>query len=212
MPPIDPARLLAGAEAARTQPEQSAEVIARALAAAPQDPEIRLAAYRFHFYNHDYDAALGHARALLGHAARRLNVATEWRAVAPGDAAFSAHETAPGLYMQALIAMGYCLARNGARGAGQGGRARPLRPVRRRLAARLGRGGGAGGVTSGAAPGSAAARAYLEREEVQGVATGRIAPVTGVPRRRAVFCRTHDSAFVGVAKPPMLACSLPTFL
>ena len=46
-------------------------------------------------------------------AARRLNVSTDWRAVRPGDAAFSAMEFAPGLYMQALVALGYCAARLG---------------------------------------------------------------------------------------------------
>ncbi|MCR8547456.1 hypothetical protein M4578_06425 [Salipiger sp. P9] len=114
MPPIDPAALLAGAEAARTQPEQSAEVIARALRAAPQDAELRLAAYRFYFYTHNHAAALEQAEELLRHAARRLNVAPDWRDVAPEDAAFGAQDFAPGLYMQALVAIGYCAARTGA--------------------------------------------------------------------------------------------------
>ncbi|WP_116133771.1 hypothetical protein [Tropicimonas sp. IMCC34043] len=105
--------LLAGAEAARTRPLESAAAVARALAAAPEDPEVRLAAYRFYFYSHDYVAAGPQAEAILVHAARRLNIATDWRAVAPGDAPFKAHEFAPGLYLQALVAIGYCAARRG---------------------------------------------------------------------------------------------------
>lgn len=109
----DFAALLAGAEAARTRPLESAAAVKRALAEAPDDPDVRLAAYRFHFYTHDYAAALTDAELLLVHAARRLNVSTDWRAVRPGDAAFSAMEFAPGLYMQALVALGYCAARLG---------------------------------------------------------------------------------------------------
>lgn len=114
MPPTDPAALLAGAEAARSRPAESAAAIARALREAPADPEVRLAAYRFYFYTHDHAAALEQARVLLVHAARRLNVATDWREVRAGDAAFTEHAFAPGLYLQALVAAGYCLARTGA--------------------------------------------------------------------------------------------------
>ncbi|MHC0052555.1 hypothetical protein [Actibacterium sp. D379-3] len=114
MPPIDPAHLLAGAEAACSRPTESAAVIARALQAAPDDPGVRLAAYRFYFYTHDHGAALEQARAVLGHAARRLNLAPDWAEVRARDAAFTAHEAAPGLYLQALIAVGYCAARTGA--------------------------------------------------------------------------------------------------
>lgn len=109
----DPTVLLAGAECARSRPKESAAAIARALRAAPHDPEVRLAAYRFYFYTHDYAAARDQAEAVLAHAARQLNVANDWAAVAPEDAAFTAHESAPGLYLQALIALGYCAARTG---------------------------------------------------------------------------------------------------
>ena len=105
--------LLAGAEAARSRPQESRAAVERALAAAPQDTEVRLAAYRFFFYSHDYAAALAQAEALVPQAARRLNIATDWRRVAPGDAAFTAHDFAPGLYLQALVALGYCAARCG---------------------------------------------------------------------------------------------------
>lgn len=109
----DFADLLAGAEAARSRPLESAAAVARALAAAPEDPQVRLAAYRFHFYAHDYAAALPQAEAVLLHAARRLNISTDWRDVGPEDADFTAHDFAPGLYLQALIATGYCAARLG---------------------------------------------------------------------------------------------------
>ncbi len=110
---LDPGHLLAGAQSARSQPLESAAAIARALVAAPQDVDVRLAAYRFYFFTHDYARALDQAQVLLGFAARRLNLPPDWRLVSPEDAAFTAHDFAPGLYLQVLIAMGYCLARLG---------------------------------------------------------------------------------------------------
>jgi hypothetical protein len=107
--------LLQGAEAARSRPEQTAEVIARAVAAAPDDIEVRLAAYRFHFFGHDYAAAVPQALAVLRLAALRLNIPAEPAAVRPGDADFTAHDFAPGLYLQALIGLGYSAARSGQR-------------------------------------------------------------------------------------------------
>ncbi|WP_097070052.1 hypothetical protein [Rhodobacter maris] len=113
MPPIDLKSLLAGAASARSRPYESAEAIARALEAAPEDVEVRLAAYRFHFYGHDYTAALPQAEAILRLAARRLNIATDWQAVGAADADFTAHDFAPGLYLQALVGIGYCAVRMG---------------------------------------------------------------------------------------------------
>lgn len=110
---FDPASLLAGATAARSRPLESAAAIAHALKTAPYDLDVRLAAYRFYFFTHDYPRALEQAEILLGFAARRLNLAPDWRDVQPADAAFTAHEFAPGLYLQVLIAIGYCLARTG---------------------------------------------------------------------------------------------------
>lgn len=133
LPRTDSAALLAGAEAARSKPVESAEAIARALRSAPEDLEIRLAAYRFYFYTHDHAAALEQAQAVLAHAARRLNIGPDWRDTRPGDAAFTAHETAPGLYLQALIAWGYCAARLGQRAEAQAllGKAAELDPTDR---------------------------------------------------------------------------------
>ncbi|MEM6678739.1 MAG: hypothetical protein AAF675_12790 [Pseudomonadota bacterium] len=110
-PPL--ADLLAGAAAAISDPEAAGRAMRAALAERPEDPEARLAAYRFHFYRHDYGAALEQAHWLIAHAARRLNIATDWLAVSPDDAPFTEHAFAPGLYLQALIAAGYCAARLG---------------------------------------------------------------------------------------------------
>ncbi|WP_138464811.1 hypothetical protein [Poseidonocella sp. HB161398] len=109
--PSEGLALLAGAEAARSRPLESAAAIRAALEAAPEDWRVRLAAYRFYFYSHDHAAALEQAGELIRHAARQLNIAGDWREVRPGDAPFSAHEFGPGLYMQALVALGYCAAR-----------------------------------------------------------------------------------------------------
>jgi len=105
--------LLMGARQARSDPVVAERAVRRALAVAPDDFTARLAAYKFYFYNHRLAEALPHAAALLDQAARRLNVTLDWRRVAPGDAAFDEVENAPGLYLQALLAWGYCQTRLG---------------------------------------------------------------------------------------------------
>ncbi|MEO1677797.1 MAG: hypothetical protein AAFU80_06495 [Pseudomonadota bacterium] len=110
----DPIALLSGAVEARTRPVESAVAIAQALEAAPQDLDIRLAAYRFYFYNHDHKAALAQAEVILALSAQRLNLPQDWRLVQPGERDFTTPAFATGLYLQALIAIGYCAARTGA--------------------------------------------------------------------------------------------------
>ncbi|MCB2100271.1 MAG: hypothetical protein KDE22_05340 [Rhodobacterales bacterium] len=104
---------LGQARTARSDPGQAERAVLEALALAPDVFEVRLGAYRFYFYNHRYDEALPHAEAILAQAARRLNVAGDWRAVGGQDAPFGEMETAPGLYLQALLAWGYCQVRLG---------------------------------------------------------------------------------------------------
>jgi tetratricopeptide (TPR) repeat protein len=118
--PEDALAALAGAAEARSNPAEAAKAIVKALALAPDDLEISLAAYRFYFYSHRYADALPHAEFILAYVARRLNIAGDWHAVGPADAPFDAIETAPGLYLQALTAWGYCMLRLGA---GEDGRA-----------------------------------------------------------------------------------------
>lgn len=109
---------LQGAREARSNPVAAEKAILEALALAPADIEVRLGAYRFYFYNHRFAEALGHAEFVIAHAARRLNIAVDWRETAPGDAAFDELEAAPGLYLQALVAWGYCKMRLGAKDEG----------------------------------------------------------------------------------------------
>ena len=113
------ARGLAGARDALSDPAAAERAVGEALSLAPDDFTARLAAYRFYFYNHRLAEALPHADYLLRLAARRLNIAADWRAVRPGDAPFERPQEAPGLYLQALIAWGYCNARLGEREQGQ---------------------------------------------------------------------------------------------
>lgn len=99
--------MLAGAPLARSDPAATERVVLQALALAPDDIEARLAAYRFYFYNHRLAEALPQADSIIVLMARRLNIATDWRLVRPGDAAFASPEEAPSLYLQALLAWGY---------------------------------------------------------------------------------------------------------
>ncbi|MBK1634947.1 hypothetical protein [Rhodovulum adriaticum] len=104
---------LANAPGAMSDPQGTARAVSAALQAAPHDLDVRLGAYRFYFYTHDYAAAVPQAEAILAMAAQRLNIPADWRAVRPDDAAFSAAELAPGLYLQALIALAFCHMRLG---------------------------------------------------------------------------------------------------
>ncbi|WP_146604628.1 hypothetical protein [Rhodoplanes roseus] len=105
--------LLAGARSARSDPDTAEAAVKEAVAAAPDSFEARLAAYRFYFYNHRLAEARPHAAEIVVRMARRLNVATDWRLVAPEDAAFSGLDEAPSLYLQALLAWGYAGVRLG---------------------------------------------------------------------------------------------------
>lgn len=110
---------LQGAREARSDPDTAEKAIKAALTLAPDDVDIRLGAYRFYFYNQRYADALPHAEFIITHAARRLNIPVDWREVQTGDAPFGELEAAPGLYLQALVAWGYCKARLGAREEGR---------------------------------------------------------------------------------------------
>ena len=64
-----------------------------------------------YFYRHRLAEALPHAKACLAEAARRLNVAADWRLVSPSDANFTEIEPGPRLFLFSLLAYGYVLTR-----------------------------------------------------------------------------------------------------
>jgi len=104
---------LANAPGALSDPEGTARAVEAALAKAPHNLDVRLGAYRFYFYTHRFAEAVPQAERILAMAAQRLNIAADWQEVRPEDAAFSAADLAPGLYLQALIALAYCHMRLG---------------------------------------------------------------------------------------------------
>ena len=106
--------VLENARAARSDPARARIAVRKALDLAPDDVDVRMAAYKFHFYNHEYAPAAEHAAICLAAFARDLALSADWRCVRPGDADFASLERAPGRYLQALIAWGYCRARAGA--------------------------------------------------------------------------------------------------
>ena len=94
--------------------EATAEgLVLDALALAPDSLRTRVAAYKFYFYRHRLEEALPHALACVDFAAMRLGIARDWRAVEAADAPFSALIPVPKLWMQALMAYAYLLARLG---------------------------------------------------------------------------------------------------
>ena len=132
-------RALENARAARSDPEKARAAVAEALALAPDDADVRMAAYKFHFYNHEYAPAAEHAAICIRMFAADLGVSPDWRRLGADDAEFAALEQGPGRLLQALIAWGYCRARLGfvAEGRAAVAKAGELDPTDRFGAARL---------------------------------------------------------------------------
>lgn len=105
--------LLVGADQARSNPAETERVILAAIAEQPDEPDLHKAAYRFYFYNNRWADALPHADFLIIHAARHLNIATDWRLTEPRALAQYQDNAFASLYMQALVARGYCCLRVG---------------------------------------------------------------------------------------------------
>jgi hypothetical protein len=84
-----------------------------ALAMAPDALRTRIGTYKFYFYRQRLEACLPHALSCVDFAADGLGIGRDWRAVQAGDAPFSALTPLPKLWLQALMAYGYVLARMG---------------------------------------------------------------------------------------------------
>jgi hypothetical protein len=105
--------LLEGARAARTDPVAAEAAVLAAVAASPNDLDVRTGAYKFYLYNHRWADAAPQAGACLRIAAHALGLPVDWRLVQRADAAFDTLDKGPRVYLQALIALGYVQARLG---------------------------------------------------------------------------------------------------
>ena len=108
------ARVLERAQPARSNPGVARAAIEEAVKLAPDSIDVRMGAYKFYFYSHEYEQAAHHARACIAHFSADLGVSPDWRDVRACDADFCAVDARCGRYLQALIAWGYCRARAGA--------------------------------------------------------------------------------------------------
>ena len=108
------ARVLERAQPARSNPAVARAAIEEAVQLAPDDIDVRMGAYKFYFYSHEYEQAAHHASACIAHFAADLGVSPDWRDVRGCDAEFCTLDARCGRYLQALIAWGYCRARAGA--------------------------------------------------------------------------------------------------
>lgn len=112
VPPEVEARLRAAGQA--WHDERAAEkLVLEALELAPDALQPRISAYKFYFYRHRLEESLPHALACVEFAARQLGITRPWRQVEAGDAPFSALTPLTKLWLQALMAYGYGLARLG---------------------------------------------------------------------------------------------------
>jgi tetratricopeptide (TPR) repeat protein len=109
--------LLRAATNARSEAPRALAAVTEAVAIAPQNLHVRLAAYKTYIYNHRWVDAREQALWCLDRAARMIGLARDWRAVTPHCRDFAAMEPGPGFWLQSLIALGYLDARLGDRDA-----------------------------------------------------------------------------------------------
>ncbi|CAA7624758.1 conserved hypothetical protein [Magnetospirillum sp. LM-5] len=94
--------------------EAAAErLVLQALELAPDTLAARVGAYKFYFYRHRLAEALVHAWSCLDWVAERLQMPRDWREVQPRHADFTGLDPMPRLWLQIVIAIGYCQARLG---------------------------------------------------------------------------------------------------
>lgn len=87
--------------------------ILRALALAPNHLAVHYAAYKFYYYKHRLPDALPHVEAWVDEAIHRNRLPSNWRDVSPEHADFTHFDGDPRLFLFALRAMGWLLARLG---------------------------------------------------------------------------------------------------
>ncbi|WP_127088136.1 hypothetical protein [Aquabacter cavernae] len=88
-------------------------LLAEAARLAPGHLAVLIARYRHAFYKHRFEEAFVMAVEVLGAAARRLNIPTDWRAVRASDARFACDDAHVRFWMFVLQAYGYVLLRLG---------------------------------------------------------------------------------------------------
>lgn len=116
--PAEILAILGKAEAPYTDAAQAEHALQAAVEQAPDNLELRSAAYSFYFYANRLHEAIPHAEACLAIAANALGVPADWRLVSPDSAVFSGFERPQRMYLRSLVALGYCRARLGDREAG----------------------------------------------------------------------------------------------
>ncbi len=117
--PEDIRALLADADAALSRPEAAQRAFDTALALAPDNLSLRIAAYTFYFYSHRLEEAIPHAEACLALAGEALGLPADWRRVDRESADFAGFERPQRVYLKSLVALGYCRARLGELAAGE---------------------------------------------------------------------------------------------
>jgi tetratricopeptide (TPR) repeat protein len=87
--------------------------ILHALALAPDHLAVHYGAYKFYYYKHRLPDALPHVEAWVAEAIHRNKLPSDWREVTRAHADFTHFDDDPRLFLFALRAMGWLLARLG---------------------------------------------------------------------------------------------------
>jgi tetratricopeptide (TPR) repeat protein len=111
--------ILRDAEAPYTRADEAQAALRAAVAHAPDNLALRIAAYTVCVYANRLHDAIPHAETCLAIAGRALGLPEDWRLVGPDSADFSGLERMPRVYLKSLLALGYCRARLGDRTGGE---------------------------------------------------------------------------------------------
>ena len=111
--PPEALAVLADARDAYSERGKAEAALHAALELAPDNLALRVAAYKFFFYANRLDQALPHAEACLAMAGDALALPRNWCVVTSDSARFAGFDRPQRIYLQSLIAIGYCRARLG---------------------------------------------------------------------------------------------------
>lgn len=104
---------LAAAQNPYTAKKEAETALKKALEIAPDNLSLQMAAYKFYYYASDMTNAAHHAGVCLTMAAEVLQLPRDWKQVTSTSVDFDTFDRAQRVYLQSLMALGYCHARLG---------------------------------------------------------------------------------------------------
>lgn len=111
--PLEAEQALRKAALAWESPKLARDLLSEARTLAPEHIKVHIATYRFLFYTHDYDDAAEAALKCINLILERRQIHKNLIELCPEDAPFDEFDPEVRLLMNAIMAYGYCLLRQG---------------------------------------------------------------------------------------------------